>query len=73
MAAVGRRCAPGGVVRLDLADGAWEYALWAGARRYAPGVHLRTGALVAGDAVPCVVMRSACPDARPFCLDEPVR
>lgn len=73
MGAVGRRCAPGAVVRLDLADGAWEYALWAGARRYAPGVHLRTGALVAGDAVPCAVMRSACRDERPFCLDGPVR
>ena len=72
MGAVGRRCGPGAVVRLDLADGAWEYALWAGARRYAPGVRLRTGALLSGDAVPCVVMRSTCPDARPFCLDGAV-
>ena len=46
MRAVGRRCGPGESVRLDLADGAWEYALWAGARRYAPGVRLGTGALL---------------------------
>ncbi len=71
MRAVGRRCAPGDSVRLDLADGAWEYALWAGARRYAPGVHLRTGSPATGDVIPCVVMRSACPGGRPFCLDEP--
>ena len=71
MGAVGRRCAPGDFVRLDLAGDAWEYALWAGARRYAPGVRLRTGPPVTGGATPCVVMRSVCPGARPFCLDEP--
>jgi hypothetical protein len=71
MAAVARRCGPGGVVRLDLDDDGWEYALWAGARRFAPGVRLRTGAPGPGDAAPCAVVRTKCPGARVFCLDGP--
>jgi hypothetical protein len=70
MGAVARRCGPGSVVRLDLDADGWEYALWAGARRFAPGVRLRTDAPPGGTA-PCAVVRTACPDARAFCIDVP--
>ncbi|HEX7579829.1 MAG TPA: hypothetical protein VF580_07500, partial [Thermoanaerobaculia bacterium] len=71
MGMVARRCGPGGVVRLDLDGDAWEYALWAGARRFAPGVRLHTGAPAPGGATPCAVVRTKCPGARAFCLDGP--
>jgi hypothetical protein len=66
---VGRRCGDGDVLSLDVADGSWEYVLWAGARRYAPGVHLRTGAPVAGERAACATLSSTCPGAQPFCLE----
>lgn len=71
MGMVARRCGPGGVVRLDLDGDAWEYALWVGARRFAPGVRLHTGASGPGDTAPCAVVRTTCPGARAFCLDGP--
>jgi len=71
MAAVARRCRPGGVVRLDLDSDGWEYALWVGARRFAPGVRLSTAAPGAGGVAPCAVVRTACPGVRAFCLDGP--
>ena len=71
MRTVARRCGPGGVVRLDLDGDAWEYALWVGARRFAPGVRLHMGTPRPGDAAPCAVLRTKCPDARAFCLDGP--
>jgi hypothetical protein len=73
MVAVVRRCGPGGVVQLVLDGDAWEYALWAGARRFAPGVRLRTGAPRPGELAPCAVVRTKCPDASAFCLDRPAR
>lgn len=73
MGAVVRRCGPGGVVQLVLDGDAWEYALWAGARRFAPGVRLRTGAPRPGELAPCAVVRTKCPDASAFCLDRPAR
>jgi hypothetical protein len=73
MTAVARRCEPGGVVQLDLDGDAWEYALWVGARRFAPGVRLRAGVPRPGDPAPCAVVRSRCPGARVFCLDGPAR
>jgi hypothetical protein len=69
MRTVARRCGPGGVVRLDLDGDAWEYALWVGARRFAPGVRLHMGTPRPGDAASCAVLRTKCPDARAFCLD----
>ena len=73
MRTVARRCGPGGVVRLVLDGDAWEYALWVGARRFAPGVRLRAGAPAPGEPAPCAVVRTKCPDARAFCLDGPAR
>jgi 4-amino-4-deoxy-L-arabinose transferase-like glycosyltransferase len=73
MEEAGRLCRPGDLLRLDLADGALEYALWVGAQRLAPGVHLLTGDGGAGRAAPCAVIRSTCLDARAFCLDRPAR
>jgi hypothetical protein len=73
MGTVGRRCGPGSVVRLDLDSDAWEYVLRVGARRFAPGVRLRTGAPLPGEPAPCAVVRTTCPDARAFCLDGPAR
>ena len=73
MTAVARRCEPGGVVQLELDGDAWEYALWVGARRFAPGVGLRAGVPRPGDPAPCAVVRSRCPGARVFCLDGPTR
>ncbi len=69
MRAVARRCESGGVARLVLDDDAWEYALWAGARRFAPGVRLRTGVSAPGEPAPCAVITSRCPGALAFCLD----
>jgi hypothetical protein len=68
-----RRCGPRGVVQLDLGTGEWEYALWVGAGRFAPGLRLHTGSPAPGGGVPCAVIRTACPDARAFCLDGPGR
>ncbi len=73
MRAVSRRCGPGGVVQLVMDGNAWEYALWVGARQFAPGVHLRAGAPSPGEPAPCAVVRTQCPDARAFCVDEPAR
>lgn len=73
MGAVARRCEPGGVVQLDLDSDAWEYALWVGARRFAPGVGLRVGTPRPGDPAPCAVVRSRCPGTRVLCLDGPTR
>jgi Dolichyl-phosphate-mannose-protein mannosyltransferase len=70
MQAMSRRCGPGGVVQLVLDGDAWEYALWVGARRFAPGVHLRAGAPAPGVPAPCTVVRTRCPGTRAFCLDE---
>jgi 4-amino-4-deoxy-L-arabinose transferase-like glycosyltransferase len=69
MRAVSRRCGPGGVVQLVMDGEAWEYALWVGARRFAPGVRLRAGAPAPGEPAPCAVVRTRCPGARGFCLD----
>lgn len=71
MGMVARRCGPGGVVRLDLDNEAWEYALWVGARRFAPGVRLQMGAPAPGEPAPCAVVRTRCPGTRAFCLDGP--
>jgi Dolichyl-phosphate-mannose-protein mannosyltransferase len=71
MRAVSHRCGPGGVVRLVLDGDAWEYALWAGARRFAPGVRLRTSAPAPGEPAPCAVVRTTCPGAGTFCLGGP--
>ena len=73
MRSVSRRCGPGGVVQLDLDGDAWEYALWVGVRRFAPGVRLRTGAAALRESVPCAIVRTRCPGARAFCLDGPPR
>lgn len=73
MEAVARRCGPGDVVQLDLDGEAWEYALWAGARRFAPGMRLRTGAAAPRESVPCAIVRTRCSGARAFCLDESSR
>ena len=69
MQGVSRRCGPGGVVQLVMDGDAWEYALWVGARRFAPGVRLRAGAPAPGEPAPCAVVRTRCPGARGFCLD----
>jgi hypothetical protein len=71
MGAVAQRCAPGATVRMALDDDAWEYALWVGVRRLAPGVRLRAGSPAPGQPEPCAVVRTRCPDARAFCLDGP--
>jgi hypothetical protein len=73
MRAVSRRCGPGGVVRLALGEDAWEYVLWVGARRFAPGVRLRTGAPAPGEPAPCAAVTSRCQGGRAFCLDEPAK
>ncbi|MFI5120115.1 MAG: glycosyltransferase family 39 protein [Thermoanaerobaculia bacterium] len=78
MGGVARRCGPGDVVQLVLDGEAWEYALWAGARHFAPGVRLRTGAAAPGGAAPggaapCAIVRTKCSGARAFCLDEPAK
>ena len=68
METVARRCEPGRVVQLVLDGDAWEYALWAGARRFAPGVRLRASSPGPGDPAPCAVVQTACPGGRTFCL-----
>ena len=73
MEAVARRCEPGAVVQLVLDGDAWEYALWAGARRFAPGVRFRTSAPTSRESVPCAVVRTQCPGAGAFCLDGQAR
>ncbi len=65
---VGRRCGPGGTVRLALGGDSPEYMLWAGMPLFAPGVRLHTGAPRPGDPAPCAVVRAACPGDRTFCL-----
>ncbi len=71
MRAVSRRCAPGDVVRVAMGGDDWEYALWVGAQRFAPGVRLRTGLSARGEPEPCAVVKTQCPDAHAFCLDGP--
>jgi hypothetical protein len=71
MREVARRCAPGDVVQLVVDQDTWEYALWAGARRFAPGVRLRAGAPRPGEPAPCAVVQSACPGDRTFCMGGP--
>jgi hypothetical protein len=65
---VAHRCGPGGTVQLALSGDSPEYVLWAGRRRFAPGVRLHAGEPRPGDPAPCAVVRAACPGGRTFCL-----